>query len=181
MRWIQFGPHGWVRINGLGDYVTAYAQTTAWEGRRVVGRLVVTANPWPPGITTGTLKGFPIAWIESMVNTPEALRALAARDSDDPKQDPTGMALHELGSTFLFEDLEYATDEGPKLSRPDGTDPDGFYRQVAEAYNMALRESMKPATVLADAAGVPVPTVHRWIAEARRRGFLPPARKGRAG
>lgn len=69
----------------------------------------------------------------------------------------------------------------PALARPDGTDPHGFYRLLAEHYRSAVATTPKPAVRLAHAAGVPVPTVHRWIAEARRRGFLPPARKGRAG
>jgi len=34
---------------------------------------------------------------------------------------------------------------------------------------------------LAEANGVPVSTVHRWVKEARRRGFLPPGRPGRSG
>jgi len=28
---------------------------------------------------------------------------------------------------------------------------------------------------------VPVTTAHRWVKEARRRGFLPPGQKGRRG
>ncbi len=42
-------------------------------------------------------------------------------------------------------------------------------------------KNRKVAVVLAKEADVPVGTVHRWILEARRRGFLPPARQGRAG
>lgn len=67
------------------------------------------------------------------------------------------------------------------LSRPDGTDPEGFSRRVAEAYAEAASATRAPATVLAEEADVPVTTVHRWIREARQRGLLPPARKGRAG
>lgn len=67
------------------------------------------------------------------------------------------------------------------LTRPDGTDAPAFYRLVAEHYRWTAAATAAPARVLAQAADVPVPTVHRWIAEARRRGFLPPARKGRAG
>lgn len=67
------------------------------------------------------------------------------------------------------------------LRRPDGTNPDGFYQQVAAAYSEAVLATSKPAKVLAEEAGVPVGTVHRWIREARRRGHLPPARRGRAG
>jgi transposase-like protein len=67
------------------------------------------------------------------------------------------------------------------LTRPDGTDPEGFSRRVAEAYNEAVQATPAPAPALAEEAGVPVVTVHRWIADARRRGALPPGRKGVAG
>jgi hypothetical protein len=69
----------------------------------------------------------------------------------------------------------------PPLTRPDGSDPAAFSKRVAEAYNAAVLTTSKPATVLAAEAGVPVTTVHRWIREARLRGHLPPAKKGRAG
>jgi hypothetical protein len=67
------------------------------------------------------------------------------------------------------------------LTRPDGSDPDGFSRRVAEAYYEAVVVTTKPATVLAEEAGVPVTTVHRWIRDARQRGHITAARKGRAG
>ena len=44
---------------------------------------------------------------------------------------------------------------------------------VAHAINAAA------VGVLAEEANVPVRTVHGWIREARRRGFLPPGKQGR--
>jgi hypothetical protein len=67
------------------------------------------------------------------------------------------------------------------LKRPDGSDPERFYAEVAAAYRSAAVESKKPAAVLANEAGVPVTTVHRWIREARRRGSLPAGQRGVAG
>ncbi|RZU73979.1 hypothetical protein EV384_2415 [Micromonospora kangleipakensis] len=131
MRWIQYGAHGWARVNGLDDTPgspVVYVHTTEREGRRVIGRVPISTDPWVP-ITSATLKALPIGWIESMVNTPEALKALAAQDDKDPQRDPAGMALHELDKGFLLDDPPYAIEETPKLTRPDGTDPDGFYRQ----------------------------------------------------
>lgn len=69
----------------------------------------------------------------------------------------------------------------PRLRRPDGSDPDGFYRQVAGAYSSLVCDTSRPAKAMAEEAGVPVATVHRWIHEARRRGFLPVGRQGRSG
>lgn len=67
------------------------------------------------------------------------------------------------------------------LARPDGSDPEAFSQRVAEAYNDVVSATSAPAKKLAEEAGVPVSAVHRWVREARRRGYLPPARQGRAG
>ncbi len=68
-----------------------------------------------------------------------------------------------------------------QLSRPDGQDPDVFYRNVALAYSDHAATVRAPAKALAAEADVPVTTVHRWVREARRRGHLPPGRQGRTG
>ncbi len=67
------------------------------------------------------------------------------------------------------------------LTRPDGKDPDAFYERVAVAYREMVLTHRNVAVALAEEANVPPGTVHRWVLEARRRGFLPPARQGRAG
>lgn len=73
----------------------------------------------------------------------------------------------------------------PPLRFPDVTQkrkPDAFYIKVAAAYTWLFDEgSRRPAQDLAEANGVPATTAHRWIREARRRGFLPPGETGRAG
>jgi hypothetical protein len=58
---------------------------------------------------------------------------------------------------------------------------DGFYQQVAEAYSALARTGKAPGPALAEANEVPVSTVHRWVKEARRRGFLPPGHAGKVG
>jgi hypothetical protein len=67
---------------------------------------------------------------------------------------------------------------GAPARRPD---PAEFYGHVALRYFELLRECHRPAAAMAEESGVPVSTVHRWIAEARRRGDLPKGRKGAAG
>jgi hypothetical protein len=71
---------------------------------------------------------------------------------------------------------------GPPLSKPpEGRLTDDYLREVASLYLREVGTKRSPAPAIARAAGVPVRTVHRWIAEARKRGILPPATKGRAG
>jgi hypothetical protein len=58
---------------------------------------------------------------------------------------------------------------------------DVFYQRVAAIYRQKAAQSNRPAVEIANVNGVPVTTVHRWVKEARRRGFLPPGQKGRRG
>jgi hypothetical protein len=177
---LQYGHQGWVRVDGVEGAVVL-AKTIESEGRRIIVDLVLSGNPWAPGINSTVLRGLPIGWIESMINTPEARRVLTEQDAGN---DLTYTALERRSRAEFIEgdQLPYAiAAETPRLARPDGSDPEAFYRQVADAYNAAVARSSKVAPLLAEEAGVPIPTVHRWIAEARRRGFLPPARRGKAG
>jgi hypothetical protein len=76
---------------------------------------------------------------------------------------------------------EEARSSREPLRRPDGTDPEGFSARVAEAYREYSMQTRGPAVMIAAEAGVPVATVRSWIREARRRGKLPPGRRGKAG
>ena len=46
---------------------------------------------------------------------------------------------------------------------------------------MSFLDESGAASDLARTHGVPVTTAHRWVKEARRRGFLPPGSPGKAG
>jgi hypothetical protein len=65
--------------------------------------------------------------------------------------------------------------------RSDETDPDDFYRIVADAYVEYAAQSKAPGKAIAEEARVPASTAHRWIRQARHRGFLPVGQKGRVG
>lgn len=70
----------------------------------------------------------------------------------------------------------------PVIPRPDASDPAGHAKRVAEAYVEVVKICpSRPAAALAEAAGVPVTTIYRWLGSARRRGFLPPVRRGSPG
>lgn len=68
-----------------------------------------------------------------------------------------------------------------RITRPDGSDPESFYRRVAMAYRQYAGQTKSPARAIAEEAAVPVTTVHRWVREARQRGFLPQGRRGKVG
>lgn len=126
-------------------------------------------------VDSTTLKRFPIGSITTTVNM------VPPPEIDPDVMAPLAAAAQQALMAARSDTAEAVPSGRPRLVRPDGTDPDGFYRAVADAYREAVAQSRAVAPALADEAGVPIPTVHRWIGEARRRGFLPPARKGRAG
>ena len=57
--------------------------------------------------------------------------------------------------------------------------PDVFYRQVADVFAYLSTVSTKPAVELAAANNVEVTSIHGWVKEARRRGFLPAGERSR--
>jgi hypothetical protein len=168
---------GWLFVDVAGPSpVAVLAKTVERDGRRVITRLVALGNP----IDSSTFRKLPIGRVESLANIPHLSASLARFESED---DPLSAVLSaELGKLLgAPHDEEQAPPSREPLQRPDSTDPEGFYRRVAAAYNAALATTSRPAPLLAAEAGVPVATVRRWILEARRRGMLPPGRKGRAG
>lgn len=158
--WLQphVTPAGWAVL----------VHTAPKDGRRVIDRLVIEG----PDITAETLRSLPIG-------------ILAAKAQYGRPQ--VGRAFARLTAALdgLLHDVAGRPSEGPstraRLTRPDGTDPAGFSRRVAEAYRDAAQSTSYPAVALAEEAGVPVTTVHRWVRDARRLDLLPPARQGRAG
>jgi hypothetical protein len=114
----------------------------------------------------GTKLDFPYAvWEESAAGVPSLADLRALAENAPPPMQPWTVPSQDR----------------PRLARPDGTDPDGFYGQVAKAYREYALQSRAPATALATEADVPVATARSWVREARRRGHLPPGRKGKAG
>lgn len=95
----------------------------------------------------------------------------------------TAETLRGLSLARLEAGLNRPPEGAPReqLLRPDRTGPEEFYARVAAAYVEFAALSKAPAKMIAAEAGVPLTTAHRWVREARRRGFLPAGRKGRAG
>lgn len=154
-------------------------------GRTVITELYVHGDD----ITSTTVRAIPIGRIEAMANTPGA--TVRSREDGRTLAGPlVALAAAGRGGDVPMSELRERVPDAPAenhraerepLARPDGSDPAEFSRRVARAYSDAVVKTSKPAKFLADEANVPVGTVHRWIREARQRGFLPPARRGKAG
>ncbi|MFC4535693.1 hypothetical protein [Sphaerisporangium dianthi] len=71
-------------------------------------------------------------------------------------------------------------DKLPPLQRTPGMSPEDFSALVARHYTTWARGVPHPAAAMAADSETKLPTVHTWIREARLRGFLPPARRGKS-
>jgi hypothetical protein len=203
MSYLEDGWVTWARGTGL-DSVDVCAQLCAEKegGRGQIVQLLLSGR----NLTTDRLRSIPLAHIENLANTNPAFTPHIKGDDNGlmaelVKQfhDEASQQINEVSLTDSVGLTDAATIVNPAtiataariaavrgrahepLARPDGSNPDAFYRHVAEAYRDVLQTTNKVAKVLAEEANVPVGTVHRWIMEARRRGFLPAARQGRAG
>jgi hypothetical protein len=174
-------PGGWWYVRPAGSSEKSSHQRPAMlvktverDGRQVITKLVVVADQ----VSSATFRELPISRIEALVNHPLNQRW---RTSRGPDEDALSAAIDELMHEVPRRQPAQVKQPREPLRRPDGSDPEGFYRKVAEAYSEALLRTSRPAPILAAEAGVPVATVRRWVLESRRRGLLPPGRKGRAG
>jgi hypothetical protein len=65
------------------------------------------------------------------------------------------------------------------LKAPSGALTDAFMADLAAAHRELVASGQPPAPAIAEQTNTPVRTVHRWISQARKRDFLPPATRGR--
>jgi hypothetical protein len=182
---------GWVSLPPSGDGVSVHVRVQRGEDGRFVATDVYLHGA---KITAEMLRRAQPARIEAMLNLAADYKAEAASGKEHNPQSvylfkadvmdhlhpDDGLTLGELRERSADAEATEVPERKP-LNRPDGKDPEGFYRRVAEAYRSAAAESSRPASLLAQEADVPVDTVRTWLREARRRGFLPPGRKGRTG
>lgn len=165
---------GWVTMTppaGLGGLHVRMRPDD--DGRLVVEDMYIHGGP----VTAAHLRVISVPRIEAYLNR-------------DPWIGGPGALLDDSETTVA--DLRARAKEEPPakprkdlrrtpLTRPDGRNTDAFYLRVADAYNDHVQTNRAPAKGMAEEAGVPVTTVHRWVREARRRGFLAPGRKGIRG
>lgn len=71
--------------------------------------------------------------------------------------------------------------EVPRLQTPPEGLTDDFLRKVASAYAIAVSRGEHPAPAIAAASGVSESAVRKWVFTARKRGVMPPGRRGRVG
>jgi hypothetical protein len=202
---LSVGNGGWVRFDESDDSGdrTTYARFALKRGR--LG-LVEVYLPHCTGVRD--LRAVPLAEIEAAVNAPKMSRSLVARlDVAGPLLNVAASHFATTfskvrGKTWVTEMMASQTGGVPAVaavrprarravtpepisavldvpaSRPYGDD---FYRQVASVYSALSARVRNPASVIADANAVPVTTAHRWVKQARERGFLGAGQQGKRG
>ena len=184
-----YDPDGWISLPGQDGADGVHVRLRNRDGHLAITDLYIHGFEITPEI----VRGISVSRLQAAFNL-----ALGASLSADPPRVPRisrGLTLQLLGADDeapepSLSELrgrahrkapETDTQERPRLTRPAGDAPEEFYPRVADAYREYAPRTRAPAKEMAAEAGVPVTTAHRWIREARRRGFLPPARKGTAG
>jgi hypothetical protein len=173
---------GWVRYydSQHPEPVWVRVQPTP-EGRLVIRELYLTADNdlGSERIDTEQLRRLSPSRIEATLNTPGDKALILDRIGKGPgPKEPRGPAKPSPMVRGSVSGHVHGEGLVPPPGRPR---PDSFYQQVASDYLAAASVSVRPSVNLAKGAGVPVSTVRGWVAEARRRGFLPPGQKGRRG
>jgi hypothetical protein len=143
---------------------------------------VMVSDLWCAGmVSTSALREMPLAAIEAACNQPLFYGAIVDRIR-------TAVLTVDPLSWWPEDDVLAQFEAPPPASEPVSMrlnvppgrpKPDAFYAQVAETFARLATCTRKPAPELAEANGVPVTTVHGWVAEARRRGFLPAGERSR--
>ncbi|MGX5653649.1 hypothetical protein ACWKWC_02635 [Geodermatophilus nigrescens] len=126
------------------------------------------------GVAARVLRDIPLTRIEAAVNQPDYRAKLLHRlPGPDVSQRPFEWDSPRDSGWWFAHPHPYAS---PKITVevPEGRGrPDEFYEAVARAYGYLNAVSTRPASEMAEANDVPVSTIHGWVKEARRRGFLP--------
>lgn len=178
---MRISKDGWVSFPGPAELDGLHVRVRADGDRLVITDLFVHGS----ALDSEALRKVSISRLEAALNAPDddhlgrTLEAQAKLAREGRTWSDDDLTLPKLRGRAPREDKKQRRRE--RLSRPDGKDPENFYRAVAFAYGEYAISTNAPAKELAEEAQVPVTAAHRWIREARRRGFLPAARKGKAG
>lgn len=158
----------WRQRPPLGDVQVRVLVEAHDDGRLGLGELRVIGQP-----TSEILRSIPLGRIEAAANA----QLTVVEDRIEPAPSRRRKAPTPVPR---------ATDTGWDQPNAAGGDvargrPGEFYQAIAARYRDLALVSRRPAIEIAEIDGVPVSTAYRWIREARRRGYLPPGRPGKAG
>jgi hypothetical protein len=174
---LPIGRGGWLAYADASVPEWVYVRVRENErGRFVITELQLARER----VDSATLRALPLGRIEARANSFPIAEEIRAK-LNEPLQPGVEPQSPELRPRWEPRKIISPTPHLTHLAVPKGTKPDRFYKEAAELYTELAKQSRRPAADLAERSGVSVASVHRWIAEARRRGYLPPASIGRRG
>ena len=174
---LPIGMGGWIAFanEDVPDWVYVRVQENE-HGRFVITELHLTRER----VDSAALRALPLGRIEALANSSPIAEEIRAKLNCAPRAGVEPLSP-EPRARWEFREIISPTPHLRHLVVPKGTKPDKFYKEAAELYAELATVSRRPAADLAERSGVAAASVHRWIAEARRRGYLPPAERGRRG
>lgn len=195
---IEFRPWGWVRLMEKGGGPAVYLQyelsRTGSHTRLDLKAVVIRAGTEDDALSARTWRRIPFSKVETYLTITNAGSIITAScDVEAPSLEALDAyfdATKTFGTFSVSAPSERLVSDGgtneprrpmPQVKPPAGRLTDDFLEDVADAYRWFTEAKQAPAPAIAEMAGTPVRTVHRWIYEARKRGIIPPARTGRAG
>lgn len=142
----------------------------------------------PGGLTPTRLQRFPWArWLR----VAEAAHRSRGPSYPSPYPNPReGRRAYHEDWGRLSANLSLAAEEAIKGRKPEAAKlrpgrpgyPDSFYREVAEVYqSLVATGEAAPNLRMAEQWSYSRNTVAGWVKKARQLGYLPPAKKGKAG
>ena len=174
---LAIGMGGWLGFANADEPDWVYARVQENEhGRLVITELHLVRDR----VDSAALRELPLGRIETLANSTPIAEDIRAKLSGQPRPGVEPLSP-ESRSRWESRKIISPTPHLLHLAVHKGTKPDRFYKEAGELYAELARHSRRPAADLAERSGVSVASVHRWIAEARRRGYLPPAERGRRG
>lgn len=187
---LEYRPGGWVRASNHTG-VTVFFQVTYIGGegkRRPSIRTAIMESPQPISARTWRDAPFDEVWLLLDPEwAPNVYEVLTRPAETEPIADlgayfdRTATEYRHIGGVVLTDIITADTGSFTPVTDPEGRITDEFLENLAAMYRWAVASGKAPAPVIAESAGVPASRVHRWVAQARQRGFLPPAIKGKAG
>jgi hypothetical protein len=171
------GNSGWLGFANQDEPDWVYVRVQENEhGRLVITELHLTRER----MDSAALRELPLGRIETLANSMPIAEDIRAKLHLPPRPGVEPLSP-ESRARWESRKIISPTPHLPHLAVPKGTKPDRFYKEAADLYAELARYSRRPAADLAERSGVAAATVHGWVAEARRRGYLPPAERGRRG
>lgn len=177
-------PGGWWKLDEAHTGASVYLQVQD------------DAEGWPrvgTAVMVGGAPIRPISWRDVPFDAVESFARAAPMGQFEDEENERARAVNVLGDleAMFTRDLpstDLAVFGGHRdipslraLKAPGSQLTDEFLAALAAAYNDLTAHKVAPAPAIAEQTGAPVRTVHGWVAEARKRKVLPPARRGRAG